>query len=118
MPQDVSTRWNSTYQMLEFALKYRTVIDMLTSERALDLRKYEVDKEEWILATQLCKILKVSTVSMIALRACNNNLTDCDLIGIQRRNRLLFKIQSIKYHECNTCDRPFRRSVSISNVIK
>ena len=69
MPRDVSTRWNSTYQMLEFALKYRTVIDMLTSERALDLRKYKVDREEWTLASQLCKVLKVSTVSMIAQRA-------------------------------------------------
>lgn len=73
MPRDVSTRWNSTYQMLEFSLKYQTVIDMLMSKRALDLRKYEVDKAEWILATQLCKVLKVSAVSIIALRALNND---------------------------------------------
>ena len=49
---------------------------MLTSECALDLGKYEVDDEEWILAMQLCKVLKVSTVPMIALcRALNACLT-------------------------------------------
>jgi hypothetical protein len=59
MPTDVRTRWNSTYDMLAFAVRYEKVIDILTSERNLKLRKYELDGEEWRLAKQLCEILKV-----------------------------------------------------------
>ncbi|KAI0292463.1 hypothetical protein B0F90DRAFT_1575375, partial [Multifurca ochricompacta] len=35
MPRDVCTRWNSTYDMLKFAYKYREVVDKITSERSL-----------------------------------------------------------------------------------
>ena len=40
MPRDVSTRWNSTYDMLEFSIKYRPAIDTMTAARDLDLRKW------------------------------------------------------------------------------
>ena len=42
MPRDVSTRWNSTYDMLNFALDYRVAIDSISSNRDLNLRKYEL----------------------------------------------------------------------------
>ena len=45
--------------MLEFAVKYAKAVDKLTSDHALKLRKYEVDPGEWILAGQLCDVLKV-----------------------------------------------------------
>jgi len=32
MPRDVSTHWNSTFDMLEFALKYRKAIDSVSAE--------------------------------------------------------------------------------------
>ncbi|KAF5312268.1 hypothetical protein D9619_003301 [Psilocybe cf. subviscida] len=38
MPRDVLTRWNSTFEMLEFAITYRGAIDAMTSERSLNLR--------------------------------------------------------------------------------
>jgi hypothetical protein len=34
-PRDVSTHWNSTYDMLKLAYSYREAIDKITGERAL-----------------------------------------------------------------------------------
>jgi hypothetical protein len=44
MPRDVTTRWNSTYDMLKFALEYRKAIDILTADRQNDLRNYELSE--------------------------------------------------------------------------
>lgn len=60
MPRDVSTRWNSTYDMLSFAIQYRPAIDTLTANRELSLRKYELEDSEWEIAKHLCETLKVS----------------------------------------------------------
>ncbi|KAG2085761.1 uncharacterized protein F5147DRAFT_527794, partial [Suillus discolor] len=35
MPRDVSTRWNSTYDMLEYAVSHRKAIDAVTQRREL-----------------------------------------------------------------------------------
>ena len=59
MPRDVSTRWNSTYDMLDFALNYRLAIDSITSTRELNLRKYELQDDEWAVAENLRDTLKV-----------------------------------------------------------
>lgn len=59
MPRDVTTRWNSTYDMLLFALVYQPAIDALTGDRQLSLRKYELDDNEWVIAKHLCETLKV-----------------------------------------------------------
>jgi viroplasmin and RNaseH domain-containing protein len=58
MPRDVSTRWNSTYDMLQFALDYRVPIDKITSNRELNLRKYELQDDEWAVAETLRDTLK------------------------------------------------------------
>lgn len=49
--------------MLSFALEYREAIDRLTADRVADIRKLEVDDEEWELLKQLRDVLKVSTVT-------------------------------------------------------
>ena len=59
MARDVSTRWNSTFDMLEFAVRYRVAIDAMTAVREFDLRKYELVSAEWNIATELRGILKV-----------------------------------------------------------
>jgi hypothetical protein len=59
MPRDVSTRWNSTYDMVEFAIEYCTALDTLTADRDMNLRKFELSKKEWGLVTELCEVLKV-----------------------------------------------------------
>jgi len=57
MPRDVITRWNSTYDMLVFALEYRQAIDDISGDR--EMRKYELEEEDWALVQQLCDILAV-----------------------------------------------------------
>jgi hypothetical protein len=58
MPRDVSTRWNSTFDMLQFALDHRVPIDEITSIRELNLRKYELQDDEWAVAETLHDTLK------------------------------------------------------------
>ena len=59
MPRDVKTRWNSTYDMLIFAVEYQDALNTLCGDRELKLRAYEMSTAEWMIATQLCDILKV-----------------------------------------------------------
>jgi hypothetical protein len=59
IPCDVVTRWNSTYDMMAFVLNYRDAIDQLTGDRALKLRAYELDNEDWGIIEDLVAILEV-----------------------------------------------------------
>jgi hypothetical protein len=59
MPQDVLTRWNSTYNMLKFAYQYREAIDKITDDCAMDLSDYQLSESEWDTVNQHCKSLKV-----------------------------------------------------------
>lgn len=67
MPRDVSTRWNSTYEMLKFAYQYREAIDKITSDRAMKLREYELLENEWETVKQLRDSLKVRIHIFICL---------------------------------------------------
>lgn len=59
MPRDVATRWNSTYDMLDFAIIYRAALDKVTGDRDMNLRKYELDERDWEIAENLRDVLKV-----------------------------------------------------------
>jgi len=59
MPQDVSTWWNSTYDMLCLAIEYRKVIENMTSECKNDLWQFELIEDKWVVATQLNDMLEV-----------------------------------------------------------
>jgi hypothetical protein len=59
MPRDVTTRWNSTFDMLDFSIDYRPALDIITSERDMKLRQFELSKEEWEMAVHLRDVLKV-----------------------------------------------------------
>jgi hypothetical protein len=59
MPRDVPTRWNSTFDMLDFAVQYRPAINVITDNRDMKMRKLELDAEDWENATQLRDTLKV-----------------------------------------------------------
>lgn len=62
MPRDVRTRWNSTFDMLDFAVKHREALNTITGDRDMKLRQYELSEEDWVTATQLRDVLKVSSI--------------------------------------------------------
>lgn len=71
MPRDVATRWNSTWDVLDYALKHRKVVDAVTQRRDLKLRKYELADDEWELVEQLHEVLGVRfCLTMRTPRAC------------------------------------------------
>ncbi|EPS93340.1 hypothetical protein FOMPIDRAFT_1093944, partial [Fomitopsis schrenkii] len=53
LPRDVRTRWNSTFRMLDVALEYQAAIARMTETQANNLRRWELSKREWAIATQL-----------------------------------------------------------------
>jgi len=59
MPRDVVTRWNSTYDMLEFATEYHAALNVMTANHDMNLRKFELSKKEWAMAIELCEVLRV-----------------------------------------------------------
>jgi len=52
-------RWNSMYDMLLFASNYREAIDIITADKALKLRKFELDDEDWQAIEDLASVLSV-----------------------------------------------------------
>jgi len=59
MPRDVTTRWNSTYDMLVFAVKYREALESITGNQKMKLRQYELMEEDWHIVGKLHDMLKV-----------------------------------------------------------
>jgi hypothetical protein len=91
IPRDVSTRWNSTFDMLDTALEYRKAIDVITSERVNGLRQFELTAEEWKLAGQLHNILKVCT-NVCYIISSQVSILTLGLVGSQACNNLLFTL--------------------------
>jgi hypothetical protein len=60
MPRDVATQWNSTFDMLQFALKYKGAIRAIAGDVKLELTGYELSAVEWEIAKQLRNVLHVS----------------------------------------------------------
>jgi hypothetical protein len=59
------TRWNSTFLMLDFALRYRKPLDLLSGERDNGLRDFELKEVEWKIVKQLRDVLKVTVVDLL-----------------------------------------------------
>ena len=76
MPRDVVTRWNSTFDLLEYALKHRKAVKLLTQRHELGLRKFKLADDEWVIIGQLHSVLKVSRCgdSVGWTNICKSNL--------------------------------------------
>jgi len=60
MPHNVPTWWNSTFDMLEFALAYQKAIHLITRDPDLPgLEACELTTQEWRIVEQLSEILLV-----------------------------------------------------------
>jgi len=46
--------------MLSFAFKYRLVIDAMTADKSLKLRRFELEDNEWAIVEELVAVLLVS----------------------------------------------------------
>ncbi|TFK59567.1 hypothetical protein BDN72DRAFT_780548, partial [Pluteus cervinus] len=59
IPRDVTTRWNSTFDLADVSCEYKVAINEITKEK--ELRKFEMLDEEWVVAEQLRDVLKSAT---------------------------------------------------------
>ena len=59
MPCDVCTRWNTTYDMLQFTYEYKDAINKITDMRKMKLQDYEIERHKWDIVKQLQDILAV-----------------------------------------------------------
>ncbi|KAG0706868.1 hypothetical protein DFH29DRAFT_758840, partial [Suillus ampliporus] len=62
MPRNVAMRWNSTFDMLNYAVEHRKAVDIVTQHWDLGLCEFELSDEEWDIAGQLRDILKYTTL--------------------------------------------------------
>jgi hypothetical protein len=46
------------FTMLDFVLRYRKALELMSGERGNGLREYELKEEEWKIIAQLCDVLK------------------------------------------------------------
>ncbi|KAG6905926.1 hypothetical protein DXG01_016909 [Tephrocybe rancida] len=58
MPRDIRTRWNSTFDMLTFALEYQEAIQEFTKDCDNKLCDLELSSSKWDLVEELAKTLK------------------------------------------------------------
>jgi hypothetical protein len=45
--------------MLRFVLAYREAVDQITADKALKLRRYELDNDDWLIVEDLVSVLEV-----------------------------------------------------------
>jgi hypothetical protein len=87
MPRDIKTRWNSTFDMLDFAVEHIAAIDIITADRDMKLRQYELSEDDWDMARQLRDVLKVRSYAFQLFFMLPNHST---LLDLQRRYIILF----------------------------
>jgi hypothetical protein len=86
MPRDVSTRWNSTYDMIKFAIEYCAALDKITADHDMKLRQFELSNEDWDMATELGKALQVCLSFLSLLEHC---IEPSKISDFQTRHSLL-----------------------------
>ena len=59
MPCDVTTPWNSTFDMLDFTLEHITALNLITADRDMKLRKYELSEGDWTITRHLRVVLEL-----------------------------------------------------------
>ena len=70
MPHDVSTWWNSTFDMLDFAIEYHPAIDTMTATWEFNLCKYKLVPSDWVIAGELWDVLQVFLFHSLDIHMC------------------------------------------------
>ena len=65
LPRDVSTEWNSMFDMLTFSLQYREAVDDISGNKTANMHQYELNDEEWQISEQFHNTLKVLFVRVL-----------------------------------------------------
>ena len=60
--RDVATQWNSTYDVLRFAIIYQIAIDSIMADKSLKLHKFELDNDDWKIMNDLASVLEVCAI--------------------------------------------------------
>jgi hypothetical protein len=58
--RDVSTRWNSTFHMLDVAIDKHKASDKLTGDKMNKVQELKLQEEEWEILEQLRDVLEMS----------------------------------------------------------
>lgn len=111
--RDVATCWNSTFDMLEYALKHWMAVDKVTQQHEPVLWKFELTDQEWLVVEQLHNILKVClTITMCWHSISKHNINKLTLFlpGTQGCNTFLFKVHTVP-HNSHSGDGPHWQKV-------
>jgi len=57
--RDVMTRWNLTFNMLNFAYEHWNTINLMMQDHANGLRDFKLSEDEWDIVRQLRDVFKV-----------------------------------------------------------
>ena len=79
--------------MLQFALKYKDAVKMVTLDLSNNLWKYELDNKEWVIAKELATTLKVRLFIVLSYR----DFTQFSLLFLSVYCSFLFIVLS--YHD-------------------
>ncbi len=104
IPHDVTTRWNSTFDMLNFTVKHITVINTITRDRDMKLRQYKLSEGDWDIARQLRDVLKVCSYAQLFL-----SLLTITLLDLQGRHPLFFTTDP-QHRHCHTSYGPHQQT--------
>jgi hypothetical protein len=97
--------------MLRFVLTYRTAIDKITADKALKLRKYELDNDDWGVIEDLVCVLEVSLSSYLPNVHANDS-SNC--IALQESYPFLLE-RYCQHCSSDTCHGQARQSPQPSN---
>lgn len=104
---DVRTRWNSTYDMLNRALKLKEAYIAMTANG--DLKDYALEGDEWDRVEHMCKLLEPFEHATRMLSASKSHTTVN--MTILSYNRLIDKLEDFADIELNpTCPQDLREA--------